>query len=63
MRREAKKRFEKGVPAKRAAREIPLGVYVEWMKPDRVEQAVMKLYNEFKGRGEQGISLHDARGG
>ena len=63
VRREAKKRFEKGMPPKRAAREIPLGVYAEWMKPDRVEQAVMKLYNEFKGRGEQGISLHDARGG
>ena len=33
------------------------------MKPDRVEQAVMKLYNEFRGRGERSISLHAARGG
>ncbi len=63
VRREAKKRFEKGMPPMRAAREIPLGRYADWMKPDRVEQAVMKLYNEFKGRGGQGISLHDARGG
>ncbi len=63
VRREARKRFDAGTPARRAAREIPLGRYAEWMKPDRVEQAVMKLYNEFRGRGEEGISLHDARGG
>ena len=54
MRREAKKRFEKGMPAKSAAREIPLGEYAGWMKPDRVEQAVMKLYNEFKGKWRTG---------
>lgn len=63
VRREAKKRFEKGTPARHAAREIPLGAYAGWMKPDRVEQAVMKLYNEFRGKGERGISLHAARGG
>ncbi len=63
VRREAKKRFERGMPAGRAAREIPLGGYAGWMKPDRVEQAVMKLYNEFRGKGEEGISLHAARGG
>ncbi|MCY3824024.1 MAG: hypothetical protein OXG62_09170, partial [Nitrospinae bacterium] len=63
VRREARKRFKRVMPPRRAAREIPLGEYADWMKPDRVEQAVMKLYNEFRGRGEQGISLHDARGG
>jgi hypothetical protein len=33
------------------------------MKPDRVEQAVMKLFNEFKGARNKVISLDAARGG
>ena len=63
VQRGAKKHFKAGTPAKRAAKEIKLGVYGEWMKPDRVEQAVMKLYNEFRGKGDKGISLDDAKGG
>ena len=63
VRREARKRFRAGMSARRAAKDIPLGVYAGWMKPDRVEQAVMKLYNEFRGKGERGISLDAARGG
>jgi hypothetical protein len=63
VQREARKRFKAGTPAKRAAKEIPLGVYAEWIKPDRVEQAVMKLYNEFRGQGDKGISLDAAKGG
>ncbi|MFT5181400.1 MAG: cyclase [Alphaproteobacteria bacterium] len=63
VQRGAKKHFKAGTPAKRAAQEIKLGVYGEWMKPDRVEQAVMKLYNEFRGKGDKGISLDDAKGG
>ncbi len=63
IRREAKKRFRAGMPAQKAATEIRLGTYAEWMKPDRVEQAVMKLYNEFRGEDEKLISLDDARGG
>jgi hypothetical protein len=31
--------------------------------PDRLEQTVLKLYNEFRGKGAKGISLHAARGG
>jgi len=63
VQREARKRFKAGMPAKAAAREIPLGAYQDWMKPDRVDQAVMKLYNEFKGAGDKVISLDAARGG
>ena len=63
VQRGAKKRFKQGMPAKRAAKEIKLGIYADWMKPDRVEQAVMKLYNEFRGKGDQGISLDAAKGG
>jgi glyoxylase-like metal-dependent hydrolase (beta-lactamase superfamily II) len=63
VQREARKRFKAGMPAKHAAKEIPLGVYAEWIKPDRVEQAVMKLYNEFRGQDDKGISLDAAKGG
>jgi len=63
VRREARRRFRDGVSARRAARDIPLGTYAGWQKPDRIEQAVMKLYNEFRSRAEKGISLHAARGG
>ncbi len=61
--REAKKRFKQGMPARQAAKEIPLGIYGDWMKPDRVEQAVMKLFNEFRGNKNKVISLDAARGG
>lgn len=63
VRREAKKRFKSGMTARQAAKDIPLKEYKNWMKPDRVEQAVMKLYNEFRGKTEQVISLNAARGG
>jgi cyclase len=63
VQREARKRYRKGMDPQAAAREIPLGDYAGWMKPDRVEQAVLKLYNEFRGEGDKGISLDDARGG
>ena len=48
---------------RRAAKDIPLGPYRNWMKPDRIEQAVMKLFNEFKGTRNKVISLDAARGG
>lgn len=63
VQREARKRYRAGMSARRAAQDIPLGEYKGWMKPDRVEQAVMKLYNEFRGRAEKSISLDAARGG
>ena len=63
VRREARKRFNQGVTAQRTAKNIPLGPYKDWMKPDRVEQAVMKLFNEFKGVKNKVISLDAARGG
>lgn len=63
VQREAKKRHRAGMSARRAAQDIPLGDYQDWMKPDRVEQAVMKLYNEFRGQAEKSISLDAARGG
>ena len=63
VRREARKRFNSGMTAREAAKDIPLKEYKNWMKPDRVEQAVMKLYNEFRGQSDKVISLNAAKGG
>jgi glyoxylase-like metal-dependent hydrolase (beta-lactamase superfamily II) len=63
VQREARKRFKAGMSARKAAGDIPLGLYQDWMKPDRIEQAVMKLYNEFRGQRGKVISLDVARGG
>ena len=63
VKRQSKKMYKDGFTAQDAAKNIRLGIYGDWIKPDRVEQAVMKLYNEFQGKGEQGISLELAKGG
>ena len=55
--------YKDGLSAQEAVKRIRLGIYSDWIKPDRVEQAVLKLYNEFQGKGEQGISLELAKGG
>ena len=63
VRREAKRRFDHGMTPKRAARDIPLKEYQGWIKPDRVEQTVRKLYQEFRGDPGKPLSLRAARGG
>ena len=60
---QSKKMYKEGIKAQEAAKEINLGIYRDWIKPDRVEQAVMKLYNEFQGKGDKSISLELAKGG
>ena len=60
---QSKKMYKEGIKAQDAAKEINLGIYRDWIKPDRVEQAVMKLYNEFQGKGDKSISLELAKGG
>ena len=63
FRREARRRYRDGVPPERAARDIPLREYANWIKPDRVEQTVRKLYQEFRGDPARPLSLRAARGG
>ncbi len=63
VKRQSKKMYKDGLTAQEAVKRIRLGIYSDWIKPDRVEQAVLKLYNEFQGKGEQGISLELAKGG
>jgi cyclase len=63
VRQEARKRFRAGMTPRRAAGDIPLGGYADWQKPDRLLPTVMKLYQEFRGKPERGLSLRAARGG
>ncbi len=48
VRREAKKRFDAGMPEEAAAQEIKLGVYASWSDAERVLPNVMRCYQEFR---------------
>jgi glyoxylase-like metal-dependent hydrolase (beta-lactamase superfamily II) len=48
VRREARKRFEAGMPAEAAARDIQLGVYASWSDPERILPNVSRCYQEFR---------------
>ncbi|HEU5321133.1 MAG TPA: MBL fold metallo-hydrolase, partial [Methylomirabilota bacterium] len=48
VRREARKRFEAGMPAEDAARDIKLGLYASWSDAERILPNVMRCYQEFR---------------
>ncbi len=48
VRREAKTRFDAGMPAEAAARDIKLGVYASWREAERLLPNVMRCYQEFR---------------
>ncbi|MFQ5828845.1 MAG: MBL fold metallo-hydrolase [Candidatus Methylomirabilia bacterium] len=48
VRREAKKRFDAGVPAEDAVRDITLGVYASWREAERILPNVLRCYQEFR---------------
>jgi cyclase len=45
--REARKRFDAGMPVEDAARDIKLGVYASWREAERILPNVMRCYQEF----------------
>ncbi|HEU5193956.1 MAG TPA: MBL fold metallo-hydrolase [Methylomirabilota bacterium] len=47
VRREAKVRFDAGMPAEAAARDIKLGAYASWHEAERLLPNVMRCYQEF----------------
>ena len=49
VRRESKTRFDAGMPAEAAARDIKLGVYASWHEAERLLPNVMRCYQEFRG--------------
>lgn len=46
---EAKKRYDAGMSAGRAAADINMGKFVNWMGPERIVMNTVRLYDEFKG--------------
>lgn len=46
--REARLRFDAGMPAEAAARDIKLGVYAAWREAERILPNVMRCYQEFR---------------
>jgi cyclase len=48
VRREAKKRFDAGMPAEAAAEDIRLGAYASWRERERILPNVMRCYQEFR---------------
>lgn len=48
VRREAKKRFDAGIPPEAAAEDITLGVYASWSDAERILPNVVRCYQEFR---------------
>ena len=57
VRREAKTRFDAGMPAQAAARDIKLGVYASWREAERILPNVMRCYQEFRDELDQPMDL------
>ena len=57
VRREAKQRFDAGMPAEAAAGDIKLGVYASWSDAERILPNVMRCYQEFRNELDQPIDL------
>lgn len=49
---EARKRYDAGMPASEAARDIPLDRYATWLDGERIAVNVTSMYREFSGEQE-----------
>ena len=57
VRREAKQRFDAGMPPEAAAADIKLGVYASWSDAERILPNVMRCYQEFGNELDQPMDL------
>lgn len=57
VRREARKRFDAGMAAEEAARDIKLGVYASWREAERILPNVMRCYQEFSDETGRDLDL------
>jgi cyclase len=55
--RESRRRFEAGMPAEAAARDIKLGVYASWREPERILPNVMRCYQEFRDETDRDLDI------
>jgi cyclase len=57
VRREAKTRFDAGMPAEAAAADIKLGVYASWAEAERLLPNVMRCYQEFRNETDRDLDI------
>jgi cyclase len=57
VRREAKRRFDAGLSAEDAARDIKLGPFRAWSDAERILPNVMRCYAEFRGQPDEPLDL------
>jgi cyclase len=55
--RESRRRFEAGMSAEAAARDIKLGVYASWREPERILPNVMRCYQEFRDETDHDLDI------
>lgn len=63
IRREARKRFDEGMSAKDAARDIKLGIYASWREAERILPNVARLYQEFRNEIDQPLDPQEVFAG
>jgi cyclase len=61
LRQEARKRFDAGMSAGRAAADIRLGRFDNWLGPERIVMNTVRLYNEFKGTAVPDMDVEGTR--
>jgi cyclase len=57
IRREARVRFDAGMPAETAAADIQLGVYASWREAERILPNVMRCYQEFRNETDRELDI------
>jgi cyclase len=57
VRREARRRFDAGMPAEAAAGDIKLGVYAGWSDAERIYPNVLRCYQEFRNELDTPMDL------
>jgi cyclase len=57
VRREARVRFDAGMPAEAAATDIRLGVYASWREAERILPNVMRCYQEFRNETDRELDI------
>jgi cyclase len=57
VRREAKTRFDAGMPAEEAAADIKLGLYASWREAERILPNVMRCYQEFRNETDRELDI------
>ena len=61
LRTEVKKRYDARMTPGRAAADIKLGKFDNWIGPERIVMNTVRLYNEIKGTGTADYDIEGTR--